>query len=66
MISGVSSKNDGKQDQRKNRKKKKTKQKKKAVQSNRKQRRRKPNPVDLHVQSIPWPLHHSDTLDLKI
>ena len=43
MISGVSSKNDGKQAKRKNSVKKQTKQKIKAV----------PNPVDLHVQSTP-------------
>ena len=27
--------------------------------------RRESNPVYLHVQATPWPLHHSDTHDLK-
>ena len=40
-------------------------EKKETVQRNRKQRRRESNPVYLHVQATPWPLHHSDMHDLR-
>ena len=66
MTSRVSRENKEKKAKRKNSVKKETKQeKKKTVQRNRKQRRRESNPVYLHVQATPWPLHHSDTHDLK-
>ena len=65
MTSRVCSKNKEKKAKRKNSvKKKETKQEKKTLKRNRKQRRRESNPVYLHVQETPWPLHHSDTHDL--
>ena len=69
MISRVSSKCKEKQAKRKNSVKKQRPNRKKTerhAQGNRKQRRRKSNPVYLHVQATPWPLHHRDTHDLKI
>ena len=42
-----------------------TKQEKKTVQRNRKQRHQESNPVYLHIQATPSPLHHSDTHGMK-
>ena len=58
----VSSKNKEKNANRKNSVKKRDRTgKKKTVQRNRKQRWRDTNAVYVHVQTCPWPLHHSDT-----
>ena len=40
------------------------KEKKNGKKKNRKQRHRESNPVHLHVQASPWPLHYIDTNDL--
>ena len=66
MTSRVSSKNKEKKAKRENSVKKETKQKKKRYKETEKiQRRQEWNPVYLHVQATPWPLHHTDTHDLK-
>ena len=69
MISRVSSKNEGKQVKREKYWKTKTKQKKKKKNGTKKHKKALPgsesNPVYQRVQATPWPLHHSDTDDLK-
>ena len=70
MTSRVCSKSKEKKAKRKNSVKKIDQQGKKiTVQRKRKQRRRnmdpESNPVYLHMQETPWPLHHSDTHDLN-
>ena len=63
MTSRVSSENKEKKAKKKNSVKNK---RPKRMQRNRKQRRRDSNPVDLHFQATPWPLHHSDTHQLRL
>ena len=65
MTSRVSSKNKKRLEGKIVLKKRDQTEKKKNDTRNCIQRRRESNPVYLHVQATSWPLHHSDTHDLK-